>query len=85
MEHGTAPGDTTGPGHGNLLVLLSACRGLGACRQSLPMYPEPLLSLAACFIALFTVLLCGFIYARCGPRALKAAAVYPLFVLASGL
>ena len=53
MEHGTAPGDTTGPGHGNLLVLLAACRGLGACHQSL-------LSLHACFIALFTVLLCGF-------------------------
>ena len=36
MEHGTAPGvDTTGPGHGNLLVLLAACRGLGACHQSL--------------------------------------------------
>jgi hypothetical protein len=47
MEHGTAPGDTTGPGHGNLLVLLAACRGLGACHQSLPMYPEPLLSLTA--------------------------------------
>jgi hypothetical protein len=27
------------------------------------MYPEPLLSLAACFIALFTVLLCGFFVA----------------------
>ena len=75
MEHGTAatarPGDTTGPGHGNLLVLLAAC-------------------LTACFIALFTVLHCGFfvavtLYARCGPRTLKAAAVYPLFVLVSGL
>ena len=63
MEHGTAPGDTTGPGHGNLLVLLAACRGLGACHPSLPMCPEPLLSRTACFIALFTVLLCGFFVA----------------------
>ena len=55
MEHGTA-GDTTGPGHGNLLVLLAACRGLGACQQSLPVYPEPLLSLTVRFIASFTVL-----------------------------
>ena len=50
-EHGTAHGDTAGPGHGNLLVLLVARRGLGACHQSLPMRLEPLRSLVVCFIA----------------------------------
>jgi len=49
-EHGTAHGDTAGPGHGNLLVLLVARRGLGACHQSLPMRLEPLRSLVVCFI-----------------------------------
>ena len=63
MEHGTAPGDTTGPGHGNprclfssLLVLPVACRGLGARRQSLLSGLEPLRSLVVCFISSFTVL-----------------------------
>ena len=63
MEHGTAPGDTTGPGHGNprclfssLLVLPVACRGLGARRQSLLSGLSPLRSLVVCFISSFTVL-----------------------------
>ena len=34
--------DTAGHGHGNLLVLLVACRGLGACHLSVLMRLESL-------------------------------------------
>jgi hypothetical protein len=48
--------DTAGHGHGNLLVLLVACRWLGAHHQlSVLLRLESLRALVVCFIASFTV------------------------------
>ena len=58
MRHGKMGrhGDTVGHGHGNLLVLLVACRGLGAHHLSVLLKLESLRALVVCFIASFTVI-----------------------------
>ena len=57
MRHGKMGrhGDTVGHDHGNLLVLLVACRGLGAHHLSVSSKLVSLQALVVCFIASFTV------------------------------
>ena len=88
MEHGTAPGDTTGPGHGNLLVLLVACSP--RCLSSVltvGVNPSGLLLSVSYRRSQFSPrpgTITGAFHGRVVPRTLKAAAVYTLFVLFSG-
>ena len=49
------PGDTVGHGHGNLLVLLVACRGLGAHNLSVLLKLESLRALVVDLYAAFLV------------------------------